>query len=272
MVTSTSTPGSMLMEVICLTISDGLCRSIRRLWILIWKRSQVLEPSPQGVFLVVMRRVWRGTEGTQFSLSQLKKDMNPHYPTRIAVALIIKAQYGHILYFTSSTFMIPGNVSYISWPIKTLFYSGCTIDTFPLPITANSCLASISIKCRSNMNYCTLVGMRTGPFTFRFFSLAPRIRSAQTEDNTRKLCKISATSNHFLVLLKKPWLRIAYKSRQGSSQQILSSLLRSSFHFKSINNLNLITLLQRLDVAAGEGDADAVDGDLSLDGCLASVL
>ena len=85
MVTSTSTPGSMLMEVICLTISDGLCRSIRRLWILIWKRSQVLEPSPQGVFLVVMRRVWRGTEGTQFSLSQLKKDMNPHYPTRIAV-------------------------------------------------------------------------------------------------------------------------------------------------------------------------------------------
>lgn len=60
MVTSTSTPGSMLMEVICLTISDGLCRSIRRLWILIWKRSQVLDPSPQGVFLVVIRRVWRG--------------------------------------------------------------------------------------------------------------------------------------------------------------------------------------------------------------------
>lgn len=57
MVTSTSTPGSMLMEVICFTISDGLCRSIRRLWILIWKRSQVLDPSPQGVFLVVMRRV-----------------------------------------------------------------------------------------------------------------------------------------------------------------------------------------------------------------------
>lgn len=28
----------------------------------------------------------------------------------------------------------------------------------------------------------TLVGMRTGPFTFRFFSLAPLIKSAQTEN------------------------------------------------------------------------------------------
>merc|ERR1719411_328847 len=54
MVTSTSTPGSMLMEVICLTISDGLWRSITLLWILIWNLSQVLEPSPQGVFLVVI--------------------------------------------------------------------------------------------------------------------------------------------------------------------------------------------------------------------------
>ena len=83
MVTSTSTPGSMLMDVICFTISDGLCRSISRLWILIWYLSQVFEPSPQGVLRVVMRR--------------------------------------------------------------------------------------------------TLVGMRTGPFTFRLFSLAPLIRSAHTE-------------------------------------------------------------------------------------------
>ena len=30
----TSTPGSMLMEVICLTVSEGECRSITRLWIL----------------------------------------------------------------------------------------------------------------------------------------------------------------------------------------------------------------------------------------------
>merc|ERR550519_1376067 len=51
-VTSTSTPGSMLIEVICFTISDGEWRSITLLWILIWNLSQVLEPSPQGVFLV----------------------------------------------------------------------------------------------------------------------------------------------------------------------------------------------------------------------------
>lgn len=79
MVTSTSTPGSMLMDVICLTISDGLCRSIRRLWILIWKRSQVLDPSPQGVFLVVMRRVWREQRNQMFSLTKLKRIHNIPY-------------------------------------------------------------------------------------------------------------------------------------------------------------------------------------------------
>ena len=36
-VTSTSTPGSIEIEVICLTISDGEWRSITRLWILIYK-------------------------------------------------------------------------------------------------------------------------------------------------------------------------------------------------------------------------------------------
>ena len=107
MVTSTSTPGSILMEVICLTISEGLCKSMSRLWILIWNRSQVLEPSPQGVFLVVILKV--------------------------------------------------------------------------------------------------LVGMRTGPFTFRFFSLAPLIKSAQTfsSDFTLRLVSVIrirwiATSGSFL--------------------------------------------------------------------------
>ncbi|CAD0205269.1 unnamed protein product [Chrysodeixis includens] len=60
MVTSTSTPGSMLMEVICFTISEGECRSITRLWMRIWNLSQVLEPSPQGVLRVVMRRILVG--------------------------------------------------------------------------------------------------------------------------------------------------------------------------------------------------------------------
>merc|ERR1719376_1218790 len=48
------------MEVICLTISDGEWRSITRLWTRIWNLSQVLEPSPQGVLRVVMRRVLVG--------------------------------------------------------------------------------------------------------------------------------------------------------------------------------------------------------------------
>merc|ERR1719401_833925 len=59
-VTSTSTPGSMEMLVICLTISDGECRSIRRLWIRISKRSHVFVPSPQGDLRVVMRSVLVG--------------------------------------------------------------------------------------------------------------------------------------------------------------------------------------------------------------------
>ena len=58
--TSTSTPGSMLMLVICLMISLGLCKSIILLWVLIWNRFQVLDPSPQGVLRVVMRNVLVG--------------------------------------------------------------------------------------------------------------------------------------------------------------------------------------------------------------------
>ena len=68
MVTSTSTPGSILMEVICLTISEGLCRSMSRLWILIWNLSQVLEASPQGVFLVVILRVLVGIRTGPFTM------------------------------------------------------------------------------------------------------------------------------------------------------------------------------------------------------------
>jgi hypothetical protein len=38
------------MEVICLTTSAEEVKSINRLWILISYRSQVLEPSPQGLY------------------------------------------------------------------------------------------------------------------------------------------------------------------------------------------------------------------------------
>ena len=56
MVTSTSTPGSREMEVICLTTSAEEVKSINRLWILISYRSQVLEPSPQGLVSSVQVR------------------------------------------------------------------------------------------------------------------------------------------------------------------------------------------------------------------------
>ena len=54
MVTSTWTPGSVLMEGICLTTSERPCRSMSHLWIFMWNQPQVLEPSPQGVSLVVI--------------------------------------------------------------------------------------------------------------------------------------------------------------------------------------------------------------------------
>ena len=47
------------MEVICLTISEGLCRPMGHLWILTWNRHQVLEPSSHGVFLVVILSLGR---------------------------------------------------------------------------------------------------------------------------------------------------------------------------------------------------------------------
>lgn len=71
MVTSTSTPGSMEMEVICLTISEGEWRSMRRLWMRISKRSQVSEPLPQGDLRVVMRRTLVGRRTGPLTLSCL---------------------------------------------------------------------------------------------------------------------------------------------------------------------------------------------------------
>merc|ERR1719166_659286 len=71
MVTSTSTPGSILIEVICFTISEGLWRSMTLLWILIWNLSQVLLPSPQGVLRVVILRVLVGILTGPFTFSSL---------------------------------------------------------------------------------------------------------------------------------------------------------------------------------------------------------
>lgn len=109
--------------------------------------------------------------------------------------------------------------------------------------------------------------MRTGPFTFRFFSLAPRIKSAQTVDEKPKFTHTCAHT-HSHHTFKKLWLRIAYTVTRIDLLKGLSSRLRCLF---TLSLLILLTLLQRLDVAAGEGDADAVDGDLGLHRSLASV-
>ena len=74
MVTSTSTPGSMLMDVTCLTVSDAERRSMTRLWILIWNLSHVLEPSPHGVFLVVMRSTFVGRRTGPYTSSFFSRD------------------------------------------------------------------------------------------------------------------------------------------------------------------------------------------------------
>ena len=91
MVTSTSTPASMLM-MICLTTSVGAFRSIKRLWILqcnpcqpfippafpthsltylISYMSQVFEPSPQGVLRVVILRFLVGMRTGPLTRSSL---------------------------------------------------------------------------------------------------------------------------------------------------------------------------------------------------------
>merc|ERR1712083_613817 len=71
MVTSTSTPGSMEIEVICLTISDGEWRSMTRLCTRIWNLSHVLEPSPQGVLRVVILNVLVGILTGPFTFRDL---------------------------------------------------------------------------------------------------------------------------------------------------------------------------------------------------------
>ena len=60
-------------------------------------------------------------------------------------------------------------------------------------------------------------------------------------------------------------------SRQGSSGSNCI-LIAQVCNIPSLTALSQLTLLQRFDIAAGKGDADAVNGDLGLNRCLASVL
>lgn len=66
--TSTSTPGSILMDVIFWTTSEGPCRSMSHLRALIWKWSQVLGFSSHAVFLVITLRVLVGIQTSPFTL------------------------------------------------------------------------------------------------------------------------------------------------------------------------------------------------------------
>lgn len=61
-------------------------------------------------------------------------------------------------------------------------------------------------------------------------------------------------------------------NRQGTSGEIFILIAQVCIPFSALTTPSLLTLLQRFDVAAGEGDADAVNGDLSLNRCLTSVL
>ena len=72
--TLTSTPGSNLNEVTSLTSSDGQNKSITLLWILISYLSQVLVPSPHGLFLVVILRVLVGIRTGPLTLNSWSFD------------------------------------------------------------------------------------------------------------------------------------------------------------------------------------------------------
>ncbi len=61
-------------------------------------------------------------------------------------------------------------------------------------------------------------------------------------------------------------------SRQGSSDRNFILIAQVYAPFSKWTRFSLLTLLQRFDVAAGEGDADAVNGNLCLNRCLTSVL
>ena len=69
------------MDTICLTVSAALCRSMTRLKIFISYLSHVLEPSPQGVFLVVILRHLVGIRMgpfTRSSESLARRMRSPH--------------------------------------------------------------------------------------------------------------------------------------------------------------------------------------------------
>lgn len=122
MVTSTLTPDLILMEVICPTISEGLCRSMSHLWIFIWNQFQVLEPSPQGVFLIVILGVlvgiWTGPFTLRFfSFAPLTSTWLLHRPHIVAGEGDPNLVNGHLWLHESLAGVFEGHGSSMaSWP------------------------------------------------------------------------------------------------------------------------------------------------------------
>jgi len=76
----------MQIITICLTTSDGLCKSMTRLWMRIWYLSQVFEPSPHGVLRVVILNTFVGIltgPKTLSSLSLAPLIKSPHTFSRL---------------------------------------------------------------------------------------------------------------------------------------------------------------------------------------------
>lgn len=102
--------------------------------------------------------------------------------------------------------------------------------------------------------FSTRVGMRTGPFTFSCFSLAPRIRSAHTahtEGRSEESDRSRSGQN------KQGW-----SAAHGFPVQATAFLCGTPKTWPSpcFPSRLAPTLLQVLDVLGGQGDADAVDG------------
>lgn len=80
-------------DTICFTISDGLLRSMRRLWILISYLDHVLDPSPQGVFLDVILSVLVGRRTGPFTSSLLPLALlmrSAHTFSKLRTFLLVK--------------------------------------------------------------------------------------------------------------------------------------------------------------------------------------
>lgn len=142
MVTSTSTPGSMLMDVICFTISDGLWRSMILLWILIWKRSHVFEPSPQGVFLVVILMVLVGMRTGPFTfkfLSFAPRIRSEHTENQITTAYVNKSyslffihdNYYKYIFWSEVALASQCNAAIITF-FQALHIEACQSDSDPM--------------------------------------------------------------------------------------------------------------------------------------------